>query len=243
MNRGTMLFLHRKGWKMTDNHYLAKTDRCQTIIEHTEDLLRILDDFNNDFPEQLSNELKEMIYYACVYHDIGKVNRRFQNKLYEKLDISKIELENKKWKEIQHGYLSSVLIDYYKMVEILGEENSSIVIAAVYYHHARNGMTLEDRNQLREMLKSELEEDVDGFDYSRTEQISLDYRLKNLKKIRFVGRKGIFDEKIMKYVIVKGFLNKIDYAASSQIPDVRAEIKSYEKIGDVISNNFSNKGP
>lgn len=77
------------------NNYLAKSDPKETIQEHTDNLLR-----NYHIIKSIYPNLKidwDILYLACLYHDLGKMNIKFQYK---------IENQTKVEGEIPHGILS-----------------------------------------------------------------------------------------------------------------------------------------
>ena len=63
--------------------FLAKSQPIQTIEEHTNKLLELFEDFKKIYKNKFKEEEKELdlIWLACKYHDIGKINSRFQNRI------------------------------------------------------------------------------------------------------------------------------------------------------------------
>ncbi|PGA45918.1 HD domain-containing protein, partial [Bacillus pseudomycoides] len=64
------------------NLLLAKSNPIETIKEHTNHLIEQYQVLKNLYP---NIDLVDwgLLYLACLYHDIGKVNTKFQNKLLE----------------------------------------------------------------------------------------------------------------------------------------------------------------
>ena len=91
-----------------ENQYLAKSNPKKTIIEHTQDLLDQLAILKDIYPSILEKEGWELLEYAVKYHDLGKINTKFQNKLYKRLGEDLLE-DNIEGEEIPHNFLSSVV--------------------------------------------------------------------------------------------------------------------------------------
>ena len=92
-----------------ENLGLAKSDPEKTIKEHTQDLLNQYEVLKKIYPSVLGQEDWEILEYAIKYHDLGKINTKFQNKLYKKLrkDLLVDEIEDE---EIPHNFLSPHLV-------------------------------------------------------------------------------------------------------------------------------------
>ena len=89
-----------------ENLGLAKSNPEKTIKKHTQDLLNQLKILETIYPSILEKEEWELLDYATKYHDIGKINTKFQNKLYQKLKKKLLE-DNIKAEEIPHNFLSN----------------------------------------------------------------------------------------------------------------------------------------
>lgn len=57
--------------------FLAKSDN-ETIVEHTKELLKNYEILKNLYPR--INVNWELLEIACLYHDLGKMNSKFQKK-------------------------------------------------------------------------------------------------------------------------------------------------------------------
>ena len=75
--------------------YWAKSNPAETIQEHTDNLLVNYRLLKETYPDLSINW--DMLYLVCLYHDLGKINLKFQNKIIgRKRDDT----------EIPHGILS-----------------------------------------------------------------------------------------------------------------------------------------
>ena len=191
------------------NKFLAKTNPEETIEQHTENLIKEYERLITYYPNiRFLN--KELLKIACVHHDLGKINVKFQNKLYEKLGYEKLNDLYSIHPEIPHGYLSPAFLDIDYLKQRYSKENIKILYQAIYYHHNREfDMDLEYLRNTFETFKEFLKD----FNFKLTElkDLNPNYR-------RYLERFEKDDtENFYKYVCIKGLLNKIDYSASAHI--------------------------
>lgn len=193
----------------------AKKDKpAQTIAEHTSELIKQWDLFCKIYPRALSEKDKEILLLAVKYHDVGKANTKFQNKVRDITERIKDLLPE--IAEIPHGYLSCAFIPIDDLLEQYSEEEVTILILAVYYHHERAEQNFDDSP---EELEKELEQyipmlikDFDTFNTTKDivirEEPVFDYE-------EFTEREYLENSNhLYHFVRIKGLLNKIDYAAS-----------------------------
>ncbi|MBC1500724.1 CRISPR-associated helicase Cas3' [Listeria weihenstephanensis] len=191
------------------NHYLAKSKPEETIQEHTDNLLRNYDLLQKYYPEIPINW--HFLKLACLIHDLGKMNLYFQ----EKVSGGK---RNKK--EIPHNYLSVAFVPYKKLKEEgYTKEEIQVLFQAIARHHERKIGFTEDEWSL-EMKK--LEQEWQGFTYDKLGEYRA-YRSHFPAKYYqvtaqiFEGKTDQSMEIFIQYVLLKGLLNRIDFAASADI--------------------------
>ncbi len=182
------------------NNYLAKSYPRETIAEHTDRLLESYDILRSLYPFLRVNW--ELLRFACLYHDLGKINKKFQSK------IEGIKVFDD---EIAHNMLSLAFIDpkFLKEKYLFTDADISLLAQAVAYHHDRGDYDDIDDNAIES-----LKEDAEGFIYpkiilTRIKPISARYFSNN----RVYGNSKNF----LDYVEIKGLLNRLDYAASAHI--------------------------
>ena len=220
-----------------ENLYLAKSKPEKTIKEHTQDLLNQLKILKEIYPFILSKENWELLDYAVKYHDLGKINTKFQNKLYKILGKELLE-DNIEGEEIPHNFLSPHFINIDKIEETYGREKTRILVSSVYYHHTR-----EEKEVTEETLKDleKQKENLGPFfdlDLSKIEDSIGRYILKER------------DTEILKsreYILIKGLLNKLDYIASLDKEGVNIEEDCKEngqtvadKIQEITKTQYNN---
>ncbi|MDA3837785.1 MAG: CRISPR-associated helicase Cas3' [Candidatus Delongbacteria bacterium] len=104
---------------------LAKSDPKQTILEHTHKLLEVMKKIQDGLQNDSTNW--KLLKIAIVLHDLGKANRKFQEKLRNKEKI----VEG----EIQHNLLSGVFIKNITDKLFLTKEEKNIIYKSVLFHH------------------------------------------------------------------------------------------------------------
>ncbi|EUJ57889.1 CRISPR-associated helicase/endonuclease Cas3 [Listeria fleischmannii] len=187
--------------------FYAKSNPKETIQEHTDKLIE-----NFILLKHLYSNIRvdwELLYEICVLHDLGKMGNKFQEKLKSKQKMVK--------GEIPHGWLSIAFIDYKRLKkEGYSVEEIGVIFQAIAYHHDRN-YSFEIEELEAEFL--ELEEPASQFYYDKWKLPIPPAKKLNLRYFSIGEHTFENDyENFKKYVLLKGLLNRIDYAASASIP-------------------------
>lgn len=171
----------------------------ETLYEHTSELLsqcNILKECG-----YLNN--KDLLEVCCIYHDLGKINPAFQ----ERIKTGKY-FDYKK--EIGHNILSAYLVNIY--ID-LNREEKEIVISSILNHHnyvANFDVIVNQTNLIKENLISINEK------YFKYNEEDFNNRVVKSIRGRFSNRLKAIREN-NKYILVKGLLHKCDYSASAHI--------------------------
>lgn len=221
------------------NRFLAKTNPIETIEEHTLNLVKEMRRIKEFYPN--INYLDwDILYYACVFHDFGKLNCKFQNKLIKKL-IGKSEFTeqdilkdpNPKIEEFQHGYLSCAFIPEEYFLENFSKEDLCILYQSIYYHHVRPAITEDDEEDLEKIIDMDLSRYDEKFVKVMSRKFAFPYDdLNSDYLVDILGSSRIVEDKgdiFLKYIITKGLLNKLDYAASGHVDVEVRNSGLYEK--------------
>ncbi len=201
------------------NKYLAKSKPLETIQEHTNNLIENYELLKKIYPNLNVNW--DMLYLVCIYHDLGKMNLKFQKKI-----------EGKKYDntEIPHGILSITFFNTKKLKELgYSKEDIKIMVHAVAYHHDR-GLNYDDE-QLKEEIEK-LKKETENFLYDKVRELSVKKISPNYFAEDRIYQKTYGEELFLKYVMLKGLLNRIDYAASAGIV--------VENKNDFLENGLNN---
>lgn len=210
------------------NKYLAKSNPQETIQEHTDNLIRNYKLFKNIYPNLEIDW--DILHLACLYHDLGKMNLKFQ----QKIEYGKVFKD-----EVPHGILSLAFLNA-KELKNKGytKEQIKILAHSIAYHHDR------DFDYDNELITNEIEllkKEAANFDYNKIEDIYV-------KKIsaRYFCNDRIYEEEdeenFLKYIMIKGLLNRIDYAASGYI-DVEKKNDFLICSLDNLMNDWKQKKP
>lgn len=214
------------------NKYLAKSDPKETIQQHTDKLIENYKLLKSIY-EPILDVNWDILYEACLKHDLGKMNSKFQEK---------IEKQKKVTGEIPHGILSLAFIDSKSMKQNgVSKEELKVLYHAIAYHHER------ELNYESDELNDEVElliKEFDGFTFDKLEE---KYLGKSINKSFFIKNDRIYENSknkdiFFKYVMVKGLLNRLDYAASGHI---KVELKNdflKESLEQLLSE-WKNKKP
>ena len=180
--------------------YLAKPE--ETVEQHTNKLLQFFENFMLLYGNYFIDAEKEQIYFCCKFHDKGKMNPHFQQKIREK-----------KWKlegEFPHGVLSCAFLDRKQLKEKFGRD-FKILYQAIYNHHTRD-FSFKDseiNDYIENILKPYLIQDFPD--------LVLDTKCHSLGRIG--GETDNPSDNLVKYFRIKGMLNKFDYAASASLTE------------------------
>lgn len=222
--------------------FLAKSNG-ETILEHTNNLINNFKLLIKLYPNIKVD--KRLLLLACIYHDLGKINTKFQSKLIQKKEEGI---------EIPHGILSTAFINVKELLNNnFTEEDTKILSYSVALHHERNTLEIENEDLKEEIknmknnyeiFKSELKQLEDKyFEIIKEKHFFLIFP-QEIKKIsnkyyslnNRLYSKNLFNKKenteeiFNKYIILKGILNKIDYASSSYL--------NIEEKNDFLNNDL-----
>ncbi len=202
----------------------AKSNPPQSIEQHTEELLKNYElmkkigYLNKDFVNTYDKAIEIMIRY----HDYGKLNHKFQNKIRSKLNIKPIYINQlKDYREIPHEWLSLCFIseddeDYlYSLDNDLDNDKVEffkLVQYCIAFHHSRSKEKEFDRDVLKKYIDYDLE--------PNKSKIFVEHELSdsiNLSHIKDITNSKNFDAYFPYLVFFKGLLHKCDYCASAGI--------------------------
>lgn len=176
------------------NQYLAKPDK--TIAEHSNDLVNCLKELEK-MGYVPSKHIYQLTEAACYEHDKGKRSTLFQKRVKDRTGKLKFDPQ----KEIAHNIVSLWLID----PDTYSKEDYLYIAFAAGWHHAYSDVSQivhnpAEQKKIMELLQ-EHPEDIKKF--SR----------KTLNAI-----KKLINQQDKTAILVKGFLQKCDYAASAGMP-------------------------
>lgn len=202
-------------------YYAKSKPDVLTIAEHSLDVVNAVKALAQAYGNELSfltSKDFELIEIAAIYHDLGKYSETFQNMIRPSID--------KKWHKTNlvnypHNYLSVCLLPFGELRKKFSKEEAEIVVLAVGYHHER------DLNPNEELILQIFEQHLKEAIPSIKKEMPLSFELTD-KASRFAirvicNRVNIvnqFDYHLwLKYILVKGLLQRADHAASAKRKD------------------------
>ncbi|EHJ01147.1 CRISPR-associated helicase Cas3 [Clostridium sp. DL-VIII] len=231
--------------------YYAKTKPIETIREHTDNVLKECKNLKGVYEIEINNIIKnfiepeyfwKLLEFCCEYHDYGKCNVQFQNKLRKKIREMK-EVEQKsgdfneipcdEHEEIPHNYLSPAFLPIEKLREINDERLRNSIYQAIAYHHERK--SIPDPSEIKEYIKDTLNKELDGINKhmeNGVNKVFAGYAAK-IENIRRIKDK---DENYRFYIMLKGMLHRLDHSASAHV-DVEEKLK--KTVGECTEDFFN----
>lgn len=207
--------------KKYDVYYAKSIDENITIEKHTQMVLDSYHELMKLKKLYFNEKFDKMIELSIKYHDIGKVNTIFQEKMRGHYTDD----------EIPHGYLSALTVDFRKIGFSRKEiKEFKVIINSVFYHH-RRGEFLKDK--IKEFSKNYYEEQLSN--YLGDNYQNLSYANLNLIYPRN-PTSTITDEEWIEFVTVKGILNRCDWSASGNLA---IEIEAEQSMKDNILKRFN----
>lgn len=216
-----------------ENRTLAKTEKEKTIKQHTYDLLYQYDILKVLYKNIMDEDDWQLLKEAVIYHDLGKINSKFQNKLYRILNYTEFLPEVDDAEEIPHNFLSPVFIDTKEFEEKYGLIKTKILVSAVYYHHNRDEKQIS-KNDIEDIKK---QAKYIGIDEDKVNPYFKKYLLSPSREEDI----EILESK--EYIQIKGLLNRLDYVASLDKKDVNIEeeiTQDGKTVADIIKEKFNN---
>lgn len=218
----------------------------KTLSDHLKETEKVAEEFfKTDYGTHFSDIEKAVITLSCKLHDIGKADIVFQAKIGND-DISDETL--KEIKEIPHGFLSVLTISeeyFYDMVKnkIAVENDNEICdyytafITAIFHHHIRRKMERDLFSYIENYAKIYYENSLKEF--FNDDNVSLDPYIVHEVLYTVDNSNVKFDKKEwLRYVLVKGMLNKFDYNASAGFTNAEEYVDIQNKQ---LCNNINSR--
>lgn len=194
--------------------FYAKSNPPETVKKHTDELLDRFEKLyalNRGKYPYMNGRDWELLKIAVLYHDIGKTDPVFQNKI--RLALKKPQIESVIKEYAQHNYLSVLTIPYKKLD--LSEEESHLLALTVGYHHEKK--ILPDKELLKQVFKNHIIPIISDIEAHMEIEISSRFKGRAVdwltKRIR--SSEG---DLFYRYVMIKGLLHRLDHAASAHVP-------------------------
>lgn len=234
-----------------DGDILAKSDPRQTLLEHTNSLLNvgmsikncIGDDILKVVPDEYRFVFFDLLDICVIFHDIGKSNVKFQDRIENNI---KRKLEG----EIDHNLLSLSFLKNYFELKPDFRSIKHIIYKTIAYHHNSYSHYLLDSCTFRDIQKAIVSDIIPNLNkltnylsfidkrlslnYSKSFIPDLDYE----KELNY-NFEGKGDKQL--YILLKGFLHRLDHLASAGFTEDYYFDLDAEKIDDLLRDFISEK--
>ncbi|MBN6186624.1 CRISPR-associated helicase Cas3' [Aneurinibacillus sp. BA2021] len=214
--------------------FYAKSLPEESIQEHTEQLhqrYRCLYERNKTRYPHMSERDWWLLELAVQYHDIGKADPVFQNKI--RAVLNKPVLPCASSHAVPHNYLSVAAIPY-KKLGLTDEESKLLALAVGYHHERKNG---PEKAEILTNYKQNIVPMLQ--DISRHTDLELAERPRS-KAIDWLNKRIVLSDGTLffRYVMVKGLLHRLDHSASAH---VAVELASHLHVDEYVNRFFSEK--
>ena len=216
------------------NEYIAKSNPPESIRQHTDKLLSLLDGLMQLYPEALSERELTLVRLAAEYHDYGKISYLFQRSVSEKAGVpfervAALDELYKKYDSFPHGYLSPAFLPLMELRKTLGDDGLLALVNAIYFHHTRPPV---GDPEVKKMIEVDLKPRL-GSRY----KLSAPY----LSLIQVPENPPPMQQWLL-YAVVKGTLNRLDYAASAgEAALEEARLQDDLNLGEIVENKLTER--
>ncbi|MFA1821702.1 CRISPR-associated helicase Cas3' [Virgibacillus oceani] len=222
---------------------IAKTKpEVETLWEHTNELLERYKVLKEAYFDHLPDgKAWKLLYISALYHDLGKVNNHFQNRMSKLLKLDN-RSEPSEFGHIPHNYLSPFFVPIDSLN--LSKNERKVLIQAIAFHHERN--VQPEKPLLTNIYHKELLNHFPKIKEEMNIKLELPDTNQSVTRITKAMERRIKEvqgkeEDYYLYILVKGLLHRLDHAASAHVP---IEIDSDIKIAEITNNYMANKfGP
>ena len=194
-------------------------EKQKTLKAHEEEIVACAKTFFEKYGHYFTEKERKLVIEACRLHDLGKVNQIFQ---------SIVSPERKKETDVQqipHGFLSALSVNYREFREWsaeFSEDDFRAAITAIYYHHDREDHY--DADEIQKYAKDYYLNELEQYAGKKLRKLYVS----NLGKLLFRNmgteeKLRISETEWEKYLLIKGLLNKFDYAVSAGYTEAEIE--------------------
>ncbi|GAB6183005.1 CRISPR-associated helicase Cas3' [Thermodesulfovibrio hydrogeniphilus] len=221
-----------------DEIIYAKSEPLQTLQEHIDNCLSNLKLLKKTYADKIENVLSpeisqffwDILTLVVKYHDLGKISIHFQNKIRKKIGYSQIPLITKI--EIPHNFLSSAFFD--EKIFNYDREIVRAIVQAIFYHHEKE--SVPNFKEIEKVIKEELEQRKHLLNniISVPQTLWTGYVRFCHPEIRITSRDKIYPF----YVLLKGFLHRIDHSSSAEVEIELKDDSLISKVKDYLKHNL-----
>ena len=212
--------------------FLAKSNG-ETLQEHVEKCLQVFQSLYEKYPDLLTEVEWDLLRQAVIAHDLGKINPLFQECMKRCLETGTFpNIDREQW--IPHGQLSPAMI---KKDARKDKIEQIILVCAIYYHHDREKTDPDImRSYILDVLRPEWEQVEHTCPFLTNRKVRPSYYSNQVAMLPTLDR-----DEILRYILIKGCLNRIDYCASAGRLEIEASSFINGKDVAQCTENFMEK--
>lgn len=222
--------------------FYAKSHPGETIKEHTDLLIAGLHLLQKSYGHKINGDdtFWELLQTAALFHDLGKANVLFQNKIRRLRGEEPLPCFLSSRDEIPHNYVSIAFIPYKQLKFI--KDDWRLLVGAIGYHHERDALPNHSEIQAyvqqtisKETLEALFEHMELYYRPGETSERLLDLLEKD-RKSKYPNDLHENPEFFRKHVLLKGLLHRLDHAVSAHVDvETGAEEHAGEKTSRFLS--------
>lgn len=187
----------------------------ETIRQHTDRVFREYERFYHAYKNRIPLMTErdwDLLKSIVLYHDVGKADSMFQKRLGAEVYVPH-------QRKVPHNYLSVGLIPFHEYDWT--EDEKQLIIHAVGYHHERKQRPETIKNDIREVLETDLlpKRNLISKHMNLPVAKHLSLEFVDRLRIRYTPGEDLEDDPdFVRYVLLKGLLHRFDHAASAHVP-------------------------
>ncbi len=216
-------------------------DNFETLEEHTDNLIKNFHILKAKYKDVLENigiddNILKALEFACIFHDLGKMSKDFQDKITNK---------KKNPKEIPHNFLSGLFLFNNGIEKHLNDgfdRYFGYLIYAVLYHHHRTINVNE--KVLKEIFEEDLKPKIVHLGWLSKYNIIIS-NIEDHAPYAVYAYLSTYGQEVKNYIknkeaiFIKGMLHRIDHSASAHVDLEKERILNAR---DILNNYISKKG-
>lgn len=225
----------------------------ETLEEHTENLLKELERLKSLYNVGVDENFWCALKIACLFHDLGKVSLHFQKKIKKYLKESE-RIPSELNKEIPHNYISGLFLYASEVKKLFKEklfkdEYFDYVLFSILFHHHRK---IEFSSEyFKKVVEKDIKNKINslkwlekyGFYLSDIPSEKVGILFKKIENFYYNFEKMKNIKKNKTFILLKGFLHRIDHSASAHLPVEENRIHNVEeKLISYLSKKDNFKG-
>jgi CRISPR-associated endonuclease/helicase Cas3 len=202
-------------------HIERLRSNCELLKKHYGDLII------EEVPNKYQNIFWKLLEITIKAHDLGKIYTPFQNRIRKSLKEPLLAQNKDLDKDIPHNLLSPAFLK--EMTESYSDEIALTLYQTIAYHHYRESLveyliSSDGWDKVKEAIREDLAKNLDRLEDLqdlgiKNAQLSERYRLKIDQADNSRWQRILIANPQIRtlYILLKGFLHRLDYSSSAHL--------------------------